>query len=257
MDMVWTTQSGTRIELIKTGNFLLDGGTMFGRIPKTIWKQWFPADDQNRIVMAANILKVVMGDKTCLIDAGLGNLYDEREQDLLEIRPEKIDIGPIDYLICTHLHFDHIGGIHGLDIREGVLAAKSEWEDAHKADPLTKGSYRQIDLAAMTPKLMLIEPPFDLSGHIRIIPSPGHTQGHISVIIDDTFFYPGDLIPTAAHCHLPCIMAYDLYPLTIVDTKRRLLTMAKERGWITLFEHDPYHPCGSIAYSHNRFKALH
>ena len=256
--MKWTTRSGTMLEIINTGNFLLDGGAMFGRIPKTMWERWFPADNRNRIVMACNLLKIrTPTGRTYLVDAGMGSCYDAKELDIMGYHPASPVIGPIDCLICTHLHFDHVGGVHDLKIRESVVVTSREWADAHKEDPLSRGSYRAIDLKAMSSHLQLIDPPCDLDTHVRIIPTPGHTAGHCSVIIDDEVCYAGDLIPTAAHCHLPCIMAYDLFPLEIVEHKRELMNEAVNKGWTLIFEHDPSHPSGQIAISRHKYKAVY
>lgn len=252
----WKTRRGTGIEIIPTGTFLLDGGTMFGRIPKNLWEKWFPADDQNRILMAAHALKITSQGRSVLIDAGLGTLYDGKEAAILGLAPADATPGPVDDLIFTHLHFDHAGGIQGLDLKGAAVVARREWEDAHQEDPLTRGSYRAEDLAAIAPHLTLIDPPCAWGEHIEILPSPGHTRGHVSILIDDEVFFPGDLIPTAAHCHLPCIMAYDLAPQEIVRVKREFLGRAQSRGWLTVFEHDPYVPVGRISMINEKFKAV-
>jgi len=251
----WETRRGTSVEIIDTGTFLLDGGTMFGRIPKNLWQKWFPADDQNRILMAANALKVRADGRTILVDAGLGTRYEGKEADILGIETRQALMEPIDDLILTHLHFDHAGGIQDLDLAGTAVVSRLEWEDAHQEDPLTRGSYRAEDLEAIAPHLTLIDPPCAWGDHIEILPSPGHTRGHVSIVVDDEVFFPGDLIPTAAHCHLPCIMAYDLYPMEIIEVKRDLLNKAHSRGWLTVFEHDPYLPVGRISTSNSTFKA--
>ena len=252
----WETRHGTSIEIIDTGTFLLDGGTMFGRIPKNLWEKWFPADDQNRILMAAHALKVTADGRSVLIDAGPGTHYERKEADILGLLAKDAVLGPIDDLILTHLHFDHAGGIQDLDLKGTAVVAGLEWEDAHLEDPLTRGSYRPSDLAVIARHLKLIDPPCAWGDHIQILPSPGHTRGHVSIVVDDEIFFPGDLIPTAAHCHLPCIMAYDLYPLEILKVKQEFLNQAQKRGWLTVFEHDPYNPAGHIASIKNTFRAI-
>ncbi len=251
----WETRRGTSIEIIDTGTFLLDGGTMFGRIPKNLWEKWFPADNQNRILMAAHALKVTADGRNVLIDAGMGTRYDDREAALLGLAPGNAAFEPVDDLILTHLHFDHAGGIQDLDLTGTAVVSRLEWEDAHQDDPLTRGSYRPDDLAAIARRLTLIDPPCAWGDHIEILATPGHTRGHVSIVVDDEIFFPGDLIPTAAHCHLPCIMAYDLFPLEIVKVKRDLLDQAQSRGWLTVFEHDPYVPVGRISTANKTFKA--
>ena len=252
----WETRRGTKVEIIDTGTFLLDGGTMFGRIPKNLWQTWFPADDQNRILMAAHALKVRADGHSVLIDAGMGTRYDVKEAAILALQPGPTPIGTVDDLILTHLHFDHAGGIQDLDLTGSAVVARQEWEDAHREDPLTRGSYRHSDLAAISSHIELIDPPCTWGEHIKILPSPGHTRGHVSILIDDEIFFPGDLIPTAAHCHLPCIMAYDLYPLELLRVKQEYLVQARTHGWLTIFEHDPYTPAGKIGMINNKFKAI-
>ncbi len=237
------TKKGTRVEIINLGNFLLDGGTMFGRIPRVMWERWFPPDNKNRITMATNIMRIYHGDgRTYQVDAGLGSLYTDKERKILGITEYRSRRDTVDYLILTHLHFDHCGGISDLDVEEKVIVSRQEWSDAHNVTLLTRGSYRQRDLELMEKKLMLIDAPVEISPGIEIIPTPGHTKGHLSALVDDDIFFAGDLIPTYAHVHLPCIMAYDLYPLELLDVKQDMLEQAKKRAWRVIFEHDPYEP---------------
>ncbi len=241
------TRKGKLVEVINLGNFLLDGGTMFGRIPKAIWEKWFPSDERNRILMATNILRIYLGDGMVYqIDAGLGSLYTDKEKDILGIdrtmqNPVSQD-KRIDYLVLTHLHFDHCGGISDLEVKESVIVSRQEWEDTQKVTELTRKSYRQRDLKQISQKLLLVEPPMEVSPGIEIIPTPGHTKGHASILVDNEIFFAGDLLPTYAHVHLPCIMAYDLYPTEIVEVKKKMLNRARSEGWTIIFEHDPYTP---------------
>jgi len=249
------TRAGTYAEIINTGNFLLDGGSMFGRAPKMMWERWFPADEENRILMATNILKIQAKGTSYQVDAGMGSMWDEKERKLFGIEGQDPYRGDADYLIFTHLHFDHCGGISNIDVREKVLVSKKEWADAmNNNNPLTRGSYRKADLDAIEPNLKCIEPPYKIADRIEILPTPGHTKGHISVLIDRELFYPGDLIPTSAHVHLPYIMAYDLFPLEILRAKKRMLEMALEEDWIVIFEHDPYIPFAKIDKKDGKFK---
>jgi glyoxylase-like metal-dependent hydrolase (beta-lactamase superfamily II) len=256
--MTITTRHGTTIEVINCGNFLLDGGGMFGRVPKVMWERWFPPDEQNRIVMATNILRINKQGRTYLVDTGLGSLYTQKELDILGTNLEQVSLmkEPVDFLICTHLHFDHCGGIQDMTVRSEVIISRLEWEDAHSKSSLTKGSYRKADLDLLGKKLHLVDPPCIIADGIQVLATPGHTRGHMSVLIDDEILYPGDLIPTAAHVHLPCIMAYDLYPVEILETKKKILNEAIRKGWQLVYEHDPYRPISRIGLSNNNFKAL-
>ena len=247
MTIKFNTRKGKLVEVVNLGNFLVDGGTMFGRIPKVMWEKWFPSDERNRILMATNILRIYLGNgMVCQIDAGLGSLYTDKEMDILGIdrqaqNPES-QRRAIDYLILTHLHSDHCGGISDLEVKEGVIVSRQEWEDTHEVTPLTRKSYRQRDLEQIKKKLVLIEPPMLIAPGIEIIPTPGHTKGHVSVLVDNEIFFAGDLIPTYAHVHLPCIMAYDLYPTEIVKVKQKMLNRARAEAWTIIFEHDPDNP---------------
>jgi len=256
--MTLKTSRGTAIEIINCGNFLLDGGSMFGRIPKVMWEQWFPPDELNRIVMATNVLRIRKDSRTYLVDTGLGSLYTEKDWSILGTSLEKVRLirEPFDCLICTHLHFDHCGGIQDMSVRQEVIISRLEWEDAHGESPLSKGGYRREDLDLLAGKLRLVDPPLSIADGIDLLATPGHTRGHMSVLVDDEVLYPGDLIPTASHVHLPCIMAYDLYPLEILETKKRVLQEAVAKQWKLVFEHDPYRPVGRIETINNKFKAV-
>jgi glyoxylase-like metal-dependent hydrolase (beta-lactamase superfamily II) len=258
MDTTLTTSRGSTIEVINCGNFLLDGGSMFGRMPKVMWEKWFPPDERNRIVMATNILRIRKASATYVVDTGLGSLYTKKDWSILGTNLDMVRLikEPFDSLICTHLHFDHCGGIQDMDVRKEIIISRLEWEDAHGESPLSKGSYRKEDLDLLAKKLRLVDPPCSVADGIEVLATPGHTRGHISVLIDDEVLYPGDLIPTAAHVHLPCIMAYDLYPLEILETKKRILQEAARKNWKLVFEHDPYHPVGSIEITGNKFKSV-
>ncbi|MEA2100984.1 MAG: MBL fold metallo-hydrolase [Thermodesulfobacteriota bacterium] len=242
------TRKGTRIEIIDAGGFLLDGGSMFGRIPRVMWEKWFPADDKNRILMATNTLRVETDAETYLVDCGMGTAYDEKTRRILGIENQGPYVikGGIDHLICTHLHFDHIGGVHNLDIQGDIIVSQKEWTDAWIKDPLTQGSYRGKDLEIIKKKVSLVDGQTDLTPAIRLIPTPGHTRGHMGVLIDDEVFFAGDLVPTSSHVHLPCIMAYDLFPVEVMRTKEDILGQAAENNWLIVFEHDPYRATGRV-----------
>ena len=256
--MTLTTSRGTVMEVINCGNFLLDGGSMFGRMPKTMWEKWFPPDEMNRILMATNVLRIHKGSRTYVVDTGLGSLYTEKDWQILGTSLEQVRLirEPFDSLICTHLHFDHCGGIQDMQVRSEVIISRLEWEDAHSESPLSKGSYRRADLVLLAGKLRLVDPPCSITEGIDLIATPGHTRGHMSVLVDNEVLYPGDLIPTASHVHLPCIMAYDLYPLEILETKKRILRAAMENKWKLVFEHDPYRPVGQIELKGSKFRAV-
>ncbi len=257
MDTCITTRAGTRVEILNLGNFLLDGGTMFGRVPKVMWERWFPADPLNRITMATNVMRFEKDGLVHVVETGLGTRYAARDWEIMGTSPAAVRVlaDPVDRLILTHLHWDHCGGVQDMDIRQEVVVSRAEWEDAHGATPLSKGSYRAADLEAIGGRLCLVDGRLEIAPGVEVIPTPGHTRGHMSVLVDGEIFYAGDLIPTSAHVHLPCIMAYDLYPLTVLDTKKKILEQAVERGWTLVFEHDPARPLSRVALVSGRFTA--
>ncbi|HPP81363.1 MAG TPA: MBL fold metallo-hydrolase [Deltaproteobacteria bacterium] len=257
MSTVITTRRNTSIEILNLGDFLLDGGTMFGRVPKVMWERWFAADGLNRITMATNVMRFVKDGHTYVVEAGLGRRYPEKSWEIMGTSPERVLTvdEPVDRLVLTHLHWDHCGGVHDMEIRDRVYVSRTEWEDAHGETPLSKGSYRAEDLEVIGKRLELVDGPRQIADGVAILPTPGHTRGHISVLIDDEVLYAGDLIPTSAHVHLPCIMAYDLYPLAVLETKREILSQAVQKGWTVVFEHDPYRPVGKVAFEKGRFTA--
>lgn len=248
MSLKYLTSAGTRVELINTGNFLIDGGSMFGRVPRMEWERHCPADGQHRISLATNIARITRGHTTILVDCGLGSRYEKADEELLGIdtRLTRLDLPPVDHLICTHLHFDHVGGVHDLKIRDRIFVSRREWHDAHHEDDISRGSCRPEDLDRMEAHLELIDAPREILPGITCLATPGHTAGHMSVLIDDEILYAGDFLPTTAHLQLPWISSYDLYPLTVLETKRHILEQACERGWLVVFEHDTRCAAGHV-----------
>ncbi len=254
-----------RIHFVSGGRFRLDGGAMFGVVPKPLWERVAPADDRNRIRMAMNCLLIEGEAGRVLVDTGAGMKSNERFRDIFAIeRPEALfeDLaalglkpGDIGTVACTHLHFDHCGGntVRGADgvVRPAFpnaryLVRRREWEDAHHANERNRASYLSdnYDPVEASGQLLLHE------GDIEVLPGvwmrnlPGHTRGHQGVFFDlpgERALYTVDLIPTVAHLPLPYIMGYDLEPLVTLETKRAVLRDAAREGWLLLFEHDPEH----------------
>jgi glyoxylase-like metal-dependent hydrolase (beta-lactamase superfamily II) len=243
----------------------LDGGAMFGVVPKVLWNRVSPADDRNRIRMGMNCLLIEGDGQRVLVDTGIGTKVDPRFRDIFAVeRPEAlledlaalgVSPGDINTVACTHLHFDHCGGgtTRGEDgvarptfPRAQYLVRRQEWEDAHHANERNRASYlsENYDPIEKAEQLLLHD------GDIEILPGvwmknlPGHTRGHQGVFFDvpdGRALYTVDLVPTVGHLPLPYIMAYDLYPLTTLETKRAILRDATREEWLLLFEHDPDH----------------
>ncbi len=251
------------VRFVSGGRFRLDGGAMFGVVPKVLWHRAAPADERNRIQMGMNCLLIEGDGKRVLVDAGSGTKNDPKFKEIYAIEdpeglrtdlaaagaaPEQIDI-----VAMTHLHFDHCGGGTVRDADGSVrptfpnatyLVRRQEWDDAHHANERNRASYfsENYDPLEKAGQLKLHDKDLEILPGVLLRHLPGHTLGHQGVFFDipgQRALYTVDLIPTAAHLPLPYIMGYDLYPMTTLETKRRILADATREGWLLLFEHDP------------------
>lgn len=259
---------GVSVTLIDGGGLKLDGGAMFGIIPKPLWQRSTPADEKNRIQLACNCLLVEWAGETnrrAIIETGHGGKYDAKEQGFFAIdasrwlihglRDAGVDPESITDVIVTHLHFDHAGGL--TREREGQLlptfpnarvhVQKAEHDDARAAFGIMKTTYREenftpIDQAGAW---RLLEGEEEILPGVRPLPTPGHTRGHHSIIIqgaDRAVVFPGDVMPTAAHVREPYNMAYDLFPLDNHASKNKYLKRAAEEDWLIFIDHEPHTP---------------
>ncbi len=252
------------------GRFRLDGGAMFGVVPKVLWERCCPADEQNRIELALNCLLIRAHGKNILVDTGLGGKQDEkfRKMFAVERRPtlqeslKAVGIEPadIDMVINTHLHFDHAGGntMKGEDgklkpafPRAKYLIQAGEFEDGVHPSERTKASYRPENIVPVADhdRWELLDGETEILPGISVVVTDGHTRHHQGVKIESEgkiAFYLGDLIPTVSHLPLPYIMGYDLFPLQTLEAKRRILDKAFEQQWLLLFEHDPKIQMGRV-----------
>jgi len=248
---------------VTDGRFRLDGGAMFGVVPRVLWEKCCPADELNRIQLALNPLLIRAHGKNILVDTGLGNKLDTKLQDMFAVdrtpplydslKKHGLTAEDIHMVINTHLHFDHAGGNTAQNDGRGVIPAfpkakyfvqQGEYEDAVLANERTKASYRQENF---TPIAQVHQWEF-LNGDTGLLPglsvlvTHGHTAHHQAVKIESegrVALYLGDLIPTVSHLPLPYIMGYDLYPLQTLETKRKVLDRAFQEKWLLIFEHDP------------------
>jgi glyoxylase-like metal-dependent hydrolase (beta-lactamase superfamily II) len=248
---------------LSDGSFRLDGGAMFGVVPKVLWERCCAADELNRIPLSLTCLLIRAHGKNILVDTGLGSKEDAKfqkmfavnrtvslEQSLTRLGLSRDDI---DLVINTHLHFDHAGGNtmyndHGAPIpsfpKAQYVVQRGEYDDAVQANERTKASYRDVNFMPImdADRWDLLDGDTELLPGITAVVTPGHTRFHQGVKIESegqTAFYLGDLIPTVSHVPLPYIMGYDLAPVQTLETKRRVLDRACEEHWLLLFEHDP------------------
>ncbi len=248
---------------IETSHFGLDGGAMFGIIPKTMWEKQAPADEKNRIQMVTRSLLLVSDDKRIIVDTGNGNKWQEKFKAIYSIDTETVNMekslakvglspGDITDVFCTHMHFDHIGGNTKYEEDKIVPVfenadywfSEANWDLANSPSEKDQGSFMAADWKVLAEnnmvKLVSGEQPF-LSG-IDIVLSHGHTLGQMLPVIRDaqkSLMYCGDLIPMSAHIPVPWVMAYDIQPMLTIKEKKDLLPQIVEENWILFFEHDP------------------
>jgi glyoxylase-like metal-dependent hydrolase (beta-lactamase superfamily II) len=258
------------LAVIETGTFALDGGAMFGVVPKTLWERTNPPDEKNRIPMAARALLLRGNGRTILVDVGNGEkmpgklaaIYriDSSQQSLLAslaargVRPDDVTD-----VILTHLHFDHAGG-STLRVEDRVVPTfpraryyvqKDQWSAALQPTERDRASFLPEDFLPLKEHglLELLDGPGELLPGIRLHLVHGHTTALQCPVVSDgvtTLFYCADLMPTVSHVQLPWIMAYDLRPLVTLEEKRTVLQRAAEEEWILFFEHDPATPAGRV-----------
>jgi glyoxylase-like metal-dependent hydrolase (beta-lactamase superfamily II) len=262
------------LELISLfdGFFRLDGGAMFGVVPKPLWEKRAPADEKNRILLGLRplIVRNPAANKTMIIDAGIGAKMDAKSTAIYGIdRSRNLDHslsdaglspGSIDVVLASHLHFDHAGGFTIRD-DSGALVARfpraryvvrtGEWEDATHPHERNRASYLQENFVPLRDAGVLDLVPGDevIMPGVRVVRTGGHATHHQIVVIESgrrTAVFTADLIPTTAHIDEPWIMAYDLYPMDTLAFKRTFVREAIEREYLIFFEHDPVVAAGYI-----------
>jgi len=250
------------IQPVTDGRFRLDGGAMFGVVPKSLWEKCCQPDEQNRISLGLNCLLIRAGRKNILVDTGLGDKEDAKFQEIFAVeriptlrdslKMQGLQPEDIHMVVNTHLHFDHAGGNtvreNGAIVptfpRAKYFVQGGEYEDAARANERTRASYRRENFTpvAHVDQWEFMDGETELVPGVSVVVTEGHTRHHQSIKIESEgqiAFYLGDLIPTVSHLPLPYIMGYDLYPLQTLETKRWVLDRALSENWLLVFEHDP------------------
>jgi glyoxylase-like metal-dependent hydrolase (beta-lactamase superfamily II) len=257
------------IVTVSDGFFYLDGGAMFGVVPRTFWASKAPPDERNRIRMAMRCV-LLRGPRTMIIDAGAGDKMTAKQADIFRLErdynlqhsllaagvsPEAIEI-----VLATHLHFDHAGGfterapdgsVRPRFSRAQYIVRRGEFEDAMHPNERTRGSYflENYKPLAENHVLQLVDDDVMIMPGVRVRRTGGHTMHHQMVLIESagrTAVFAADLLPTAAHLPEVWIMGYDLFPLDTLNFKRAFLREAIEREYLILFQHDPDIAAGYI-----------
>jgi len=254
-----------RCDLISDGTLWLDGGTMFGVVPRTIWQKVRPPDEQNRVRLGANSLLLRNGKRTILVETGIGSKPRQRRAvwhsieagHLLEglagvgCQPESVDL-----VILTHLHWDHCGGSTSLSPDGPVvptfphartLVQRMEWEDARQPTTQTRDGYLPDDFLPLAEfdRLELVEGDVEVAPGVYLWLTGGHVRGHQTVVVRSegkVLCYPGDIMPTAAHVRPSYVSSYDLYPVESHAVKEQLVERACREEWLLAPGHDDDHP---------------
>lgn len=250
---------------IQTGLFRLDGGAMFGVVPKPLWSKTNPADDRNRIDMCMRSLLLISDKRKIIIDNGVGYKMPQKLNDIygvdhseftLEHELKKFGVTPADIsdVILTHLHFDHAGGSTFYDENKQLSLSfpnavyhvqKKHWDWAQNPSDRDKASFfpENYDLIKDKGQVNFYDGDSDFDEFITLHTVKGHTPFMQLVKLKDesnTLLYTADLFPTTSHIQLPYIMGYDLFPLTTLDEKKKFLPQIAGENWLLFLEHDAF-----------------
>ena len=247
------------LTLVNGGNFRLDGGAMHGVVPKTLWSKLVSCDELNRCEYATNCLLVDGPGFRVLIETGNGDKFPDKERRIYGIDHDQsceknlralgVEPESITHVIMTHLHFDHSGGTTRADGRpifsraRHVVQAK-EWHDANHPHERNAASYLQENLKPLADAHLIdpVDGEREIAPGVRVLPTPGHTRGHQSVLLSDgnghNVIFLGDVVPTSVHVRLPFIMGYDLDVVGTLESKRAIFKRALEEKWLLVFGHD-------------------
>lgn len=260
------TLGNFELTALSDGIYFLDGGAFFGVIPKTLWSRKVNADEKNRVATGLNSVLVRTGEKNILIETGIGNKLPEKMAQIFGQPAKLLDnlnatgISPdqIDIVINTHLHFDHCGWN---TIRQhGAIAPtfsnatyyvqQGEWDHAHEGlrDSISY-LHENYDPLVESGQMKLLRGNHEIVPGISVEVFPGHTRDMQAVLIQSggqTDCYISDLIPTSAHLDLNWVMAFDLYPVETVASRKRYYSRAIPEKWLTMFTHDPQIPWGYV-----------
>jgi glyoxylase-like metal-dependent hydrolase (beta-lactamase superfamily II) len=257
------------VHLLGDGTFRLDGGAMFGVIPRPLWEKKSPPDDRNRILLGMNILLIRSGGKNILVETGGGDKWTAKQNAIylfegsgrlperlaaLGVAPEEIDI-----VINTHLHFDHCGWntrlVNGVAVptfpNARYVVQRKEFDHACAPTERDRASYFPDNFMPMqeSGQWHFLHGDSQVVPGIEVIVVPGHIKDMQCVKISgggQTMFFVADLVPTVAHLSYPWIMGYDLYPMTTLESKHRWLPIAAKENWTVIFGHDPHMPAAKL-----------
>ena len=263
---------------VETSEFGLDGGAMFGIIPKPVWEKKVSADELNRVNMVTRSLLLVSDEKKILIDTGNGTKWEEKYKKIYDINTDQYNIEKslgkygfsseqITDVICTHMHFDHIGG--NTKIKSGEVVptfpnakywiSEENWKLANHPSQKDAGSFIEHDWKVLAENQMIeiIDGREPFIEGVETIVTHGHTPGLLHPIVSDgsnKLFYGADIFPMVAHIPIPWVMAYDVQPVVTMEEKQKLLQKMEREDWILFFEHDPHIQACSVHKDGKHYK---
>lgn len=256
---------------VSDGEFRLDGGAMFGVVPRVLWERESPPDAQNRIRMGTNCLLVARGSDLLLIDTGIGDKHDARFREMYAMPPDAVrlpesirragyELGDVTHVLLSHLHFDHCGWntresggrVVPTFPRARYWLQRGEVEHARHPNERDRASYFPANWEPLFEAGVaeLFGDEAEPIPGVKAVRVPGHNADMCIVLLDGgkgaKAVFWADLVPRASHVPFPWIMSYDLYPLTTLENKKIWLPRAMEGNWLCIFEHDPDVPFGRL-----------
>jgi glyoxylase-like metal-dependent hydrolase (beta-lactamase superfamily II) len=255
------TSGDVRLTILSAGSLWLDGGAMFGVVPKPLWSKVRACDDRNRIRLGMNVLLVEDGRRVVLVDNGAGTKWDDKQRDIYGftlkspeeiLAPTGLTPAEVDVVLDSHLHFDHAGGNtvrneHGEVVpafpNARYVVQRGELEFSRLDNERIRASYvsANFEPIAAAGLFDLLDGETRLDAHIEVLLAPGHTpflQVPVVRTGEHVVAFLADLVPTTSHVPYPWIMGYDVEPLRTLASKKRILALAAREGWRLVFEHD-------------------
>lgn len=270
-----------RVEVVPDCEFRLDGGAMFGVVPRNLWSQTCPPDDQNRIRMNMNCLFIEGRGERILIDTGIGDKWSEKHRAMYGIDRKRsfneslreiagVDSKDISIVINSHLHFDHAGGNTNFEASGQAVPAfpnaryfvsRAEYEHAESPSERDRASYSPDNWRPLkeTGQLELQEAEYEVVPGLRMETHAGHNRSMQCARLEQdgkTLFGFADLVPMRAHVPFAWIMGFDLYPVETLEAKKKLIPQAAREDWMCLFYHDPEEPFGRVVKDKDKFRAV-
>ncbi|MCH7554188.1 MAG: MBL fold metallo-hydrolase, partial [Chloroflexi bacterium] len=260
---------GHEVDLVLDGSLRFDGGAYFGVVPRVLWERQLPPDEKNRVAADLNCPLIRAGGKLILVDTGVGTKHPEKRRNnfamdggkLLEsLRHRGVAPEDVDYLIFTHLHFDHAGGATyraaSGELRVTFpnaqhLAQRADWDEAASPNERSAAGYFEEDLEPIRRdgQLELLDGDTEILPGVSVQVTGGHTAGHQIVLLNvggQTACFLGDLVPTTAHLPIAYTQGFDLYPLDVMEQKKTLLQQALTEQWLILFDHETHQKAGYL-----------